>query len=67
MTTLVLGILVGSAALIQTASAATPMSKARMKALQECSGMENKYVQSTWGVQELDMYRACMAQQGQPE
>jgi hypothetical protein len=43
------------------------MDDARMKALQECGAMEKKYTQETWGVQQLDMYRACMAQRGQEE
>jgi len=43
------------------------MDDARMKALQECGAMEKKYTQETWGVQQLDSYRACMAQRGQQE
>jgi hypothetical protein len=62
-----LAILFGSPALVQLANAAPPMDDARMKALQECGAMEKKYVQETWGVQQLDMYRACMAQRGQEE
>jgi hypothetical protein len=66
-TTLALGLLVGSTALVQAANAVTPISKARMKALQECTVLEDKYAQYTWGVQQLDLYRACMAQHGQQE
>jgi hypothetical protein len=62
-----LAILFGSPALVQLANAAPPMGDARMKALQECDAMEKKYPQETWGVQQLDMYRACMAQRGQHE
>jgi hypothetical protein len=61
-----LAILFGSPALVQLANAAPPM-EARMKALQECGAMEKIYTQETWGVQQLDMYRACMAQRGQQE
>jgi hypothetical protein len=53
--------------LVQLANAAPPMDDARMKALQECGAMEKKYTQETWGVQQLDTYRACMAQRGQQE
>jgi hypothetical protein len=62
-----LAILFGSPALVQLANAAPPMDDARMKALQECGAMEKKYTQETWGVQQLDTYRACMAQRGQQE
>jgi hypothetical protein len=62
-----LAILFGTPALVQLANAAPPMDDARMKALQECSGMEKKYTQYGWGVQQLDMYRACMAQHGEQE
>jgi hypothetical protein len=62
-----LAILFGSPALVQLANAAPPMDDARIKALQECGAMEKKYTQETWGVQQLDMYRACMAQRGQEE
>jgi hypothetical protein len=62
-----LAILVGSPALVQLANAAPPMDDARMKALQECIPMEKKYPQNGWGVTQLDVYRACMAQRGQQE
>ena len=62
-----LAILFGAPALVQPANAAPPMDAAREKALHECGAMEEKYVQETWGVQQLDMYRACMAQRGQQE
>jgi hypothetical protein len=67
MTALTLGILFGSSALVQTANAAPPMDDVRIKALQECSGIEKKYLQNTWGVQQGEMYRACMMQRGQQE
>jgi hypothetical protein len=62
-----LAILFGSPALVQLANAAPPMDDARMKALQECSLVDKKYTQYGWGVTQLDMYRACMAQHGQQE
>lgn len=64
---LTLGALFGSPALVQPANAARPIDDARMKALQECGALERKYPQATWGVQQLDVYRACMAQRGQQE
>jgi hypothetical protein len=67
MTALTLGILFGSPALAQRTEAAPPMDDARIKALQDCSAMQNKYTQSTWGVHQLEVYRACMMQRGQQE
>ena len=32
-----------------------------------CSSMEQKYSEPTWGLQETDQYRACMARHGQQE
>lgn len=61
-----LAILFGSP-LVQLANAAPPMDDARIKALQECSSAETKYPQNGWGVTQLDVYRACMAQRGQQE
>jgi hypothetical protein len=57
------------------AAAATPsfaqraeqnhMNPARERAIQECSVESTKKApQSTWGVQQLQMYRACMGQHG---
>jgi hypothetical protein len=43
------------------------MSAAREKALHECSVEAAKYRQSTWGHQEIDAYRTCMMQHGEPE
>lgn len=40
---------------------------ARARALQECSQEMSKYSQSTWGHQQLDHYRSCMANHGQQE
>jgi hypothetical protein len=57
------------------AAAATPsfaqraeqnhMNPARERAIQECSVESTKKApQSTWGVQQLQMYRSCMGQHG---
>jgi hypothetical protein len=40
---------------------------ARARALQECNQAAAKYPQYTWGHQQLDIYRSCMANHGQPE
>ena len=40
---------------------------ARAQALQECSRLEQRYSEPSWGHQEIDVYRACMARHGQPE
>ena len=57
------------------AAAATPsfaqraeqnhMNATRERAIQECSVESTKKApQSTWGVQQLQMYRSCMGQHG---
>ena len=67
VTVLALGILFGLPALVEPTNAAPSMDDVRIKALQDCSGMEKKYTQYTWGVQQLELYRACMAQRSQQE
>ena len=44
-----------------------PMSSAREQALHECNAAAAKYKQYTWGHQEIDAYRSCMANHGQQE
>jgi hypothetical protein len=41
------------------------MSSAREKALRDCNGEAGKMSQGTWGHQQLDNYRTCMAQRGE--
>ncbi len=48
-------------------AAGVPMSAARVRALHDCTALEQKWDQRTWGVQQLDVYRACMADHGQAE
>ena len=43
------------------------VDSARAQALQECSRVEQRYTEPSWGHQEIDVYRACMARHGQPE
>ncbi|MCK9913021.1 hypothetical protein MXD81_27975 [Microbacteriaceae bacterium K1510] len=46
----------------------TRMSPERVQALKDCTAVEQKMgSQSTWGVQQLDVYRACMTEHGQAE
>jgi hypothetical protein len=54
-------------AFLQSASAAPPVGDARERAVQECSVLAQKYSQSMWGHFQLDQYRTCMADHGQPE
>ena len=62
-----------SAAVMATASpslaqrAEEGMSGPRVKALHECNAEAGKMTQSTSASIQLDMYRACMMQHGQPE
>jgi hypothetical protein len=44
-----------------------PITEARAAALRVCSGGESRFVEYNWGVSEIDNYRACMAEHGQPE
>jgi hypothetical protein len=69
-------LLPGIAVGLAVAAAASPsfaqrgedgMSGARAKALRDCSTMSDKFTQYTWGSTQLDQYRACMMQHGQPE
>jgi len=43
------------------------VSAARAEALRECSARQQKDLEYLWGVQQDDIYRACMAEHGQPE
>jgi hypothetical protein len=43
------------------------VTPARAAALRACTAQENKFVEYNWGSQEVEIYRACMAQHGQPE
>jgi hypothetical protein len=40
---------------------------ARERVIEQCSREASKYKQTTWGVQELTAYRACMGAHGHPE
>jgi hypothetical protein len=40
---------------------------ARAQALRTCTALEEQYREHSWGIQEAQIYRACMAQHGQPE
>ena len=44
-----------------------PITAARAAALRECSAREAQYPEYLWGVTEIQVYRACMAEHGQPE
>ena len=43
------------------------VAPSRAEALRACSGEASKLVEYTWGAQETDIFRACMAGRGQPE
>ena len=44
-----------------------PVSVARAEALRACNARSQPHLQRDWGVQETDIYRACMAEHHQPE
>jgi hypothetical protein len=41
------------------------VSAARAAAIHQCSAVAARYTEYTWGVQEIQLYRACMAEHGQ--
>jgi len=43
------------------------MTSERAQALRECNTAAARYKQYTWGHQEIDTYRSCMANHGQQE
>jgi uncharacterized membrane protein len=43
------------------------VSAARAADLRECNNVAKGYVDYNWGVRQSDVYRACMAEHGQPE
>ena len=65
--TLTLGVLFGSPAFSLPTNGGSSIDAARVEALQQCSAMEKKYPQYTWGDAQLDLYRACMEQRHQQE
>jgi hypothetical protein len=44
-----------------------PITAARAAALRACTAREAQYPDYLWGVTELQIYRSCMAEHGQPE
>jgi hypothetical protein len=44
-----------------------PISAARATALRECTALESRYPEYLWGIQEYQIYRACMAEHGEVE
>jgi hypothetical protein len=43
------------------------MSAARAQAIHECNAKAGKYIEHTWGDNEVYIYRSCMAEHGQQE
>ena len=43
------------------------ISNHRAEALRACNAIANRYLQQTWGDQQGDIYRACMAEHGEVE
>jgi hypothetical protein len=43
------------------------MGAARAQAIHECNAKARKYIEHTWGDNEIYIYRSCMAEHGQPE
>jgi len=52
---------------ISVQSDAAQTSKARATALADCNRRVAGMSQAAWGVQQASVYRACMAEHGQPE
>jgi hypothetical protein len=56
--------------LASPSTARTPdddMSRARTYALHECTAQNRTAAEYTWGHNEIDRYRACMARRGETE
>jgi hypothetical protein len=49
------------------AQAVEGVSPERARALRECSALAAPFKEITWNNWEIDLYRSCMAQHGQPE
>jgi len=62
-----IGIAVIGFALPASAQSAENVRHGRTAAIHDCTSMEQKYSEPTWGLQETDQYRACMARHGQQE
>jgi hypothetical protein len=43
------------------------MSAARAQAIHECNAKAGKYIEHTWGDNEVYIFRSCMAEHGQQE
>jgi hypothetical protein len=43
------------------------ISAARAAALRECTAREARFSEYLWGDTEIQVYRSCMAEHGQPE
>lgn len=52
---------------LQTFDGTVRITAARAAALRECNARARPYIQRDWGVTELQIYRACMAEHRQPE
>ena len=52
---------------IASPSYARAISAARAAAIHECSVRASQYSEYTYGNRDIDTYRACMAEHGQPE
>ena len=44
-----------------------PVSDARAEAILDCTKAAGRFINHVWGDWEINVYRACMAQRGQPE
>jgi hypothetical protein len=64
---LTLGSVIAVPAFVQSANAVPPIDAARETAVHECNVAASKYKQYTWGDQEIQTYRSCMAEHGQQE
>lgn len=59
--------LLGSPALAQSRPQFGPLDGgARASAIKQCSGVARAYSEPTWGDMQMQQYRACMAEHGQP-
>ncbi len=67
LTAIALGAAVGATAVTPSVAQRSVAGPSREQAVRDCNALANKLIQHVWGDFEIDPYRACMAQRGQPE
>jgi hypothetical protein len=67
LATFALGLVIATTVSPSFAQRGDRASTSRAQALQDCNAEAGKYSEHLWGNVGRDIYRACMANRGQPE